>query len=95
MPAFLRNPHVARVSRHPALARQRLGYHARSRQPLASNALEDVGGALGHNRLELGETLDEQESRKAERADTKPPARHGEHMLIVPSREDIHVPQRE
>jgi len=62
---------------------------------LASDALEDVGGALCHYRLELGGTLDEQVSRKAERIDAKPLARQGEHVSIVPSREDIHVSQRE
>jgi len=62
---------------------------------LASDALEDVAGALGHNGLELGGTLDEQESRKPERVDAQPLARRGEHVRVLPSREDVHVPQRE
>jgi len=62
---------------------------------LASDALEDVGGALGNNRPELGGTLNEQESRKPERVDAKPLARHREHVRVVPSREDIHIFQRE
>ena len=62
---------------------------------LATDALEDLGGALGHNGLELGGTLDEQESRKPERVDAEPLARYCDHVRVAPSREDIHVPQRE
>ena len=62
---------------------------------LATDALQDLGGALGHNGLELSGTLDEQESRKPERVDAEPLARHTEHVCVLPSREDVHVPQRE
>ena len=59
---------------------------------LASDDTEDIGRALGHNCLELGGALDEQESRKPERVDAQLLARqgrHGEHVRIVPSWEDI------
>jgi len=59
---------------------------------LASDALEDVGGALFHYRLELSGTLDKQESSKPKR---KPLARQCEHVNVVPSPEDIHVSQRD
>ena len=62
---------------------------------LASGALEDLGGPLGHNSLDLGGTLDKQESPKPERVDGQPLARHDEDVRVVSSREDIHVPQRE
>jgi len=86
----LRDPHVA-IQLWPATDDLDLTYN------LASDALEDIGGALGHNSLEHCGTLDEQESRKPERINVQPLAQHREYVpvRVVPSREDIHVPQRE
>ena len=84
---FLWDPHVA-IQLWPASDLDLM-------HPLATDALEGVGGALVQNSLELGGTLDEQESRKPERIDAQPLARHGVHVHVLPSREDIYVPQRE
>jgi len=62
---------------------------------LASDALEDIGGALFYYHLELGRTLDEQESSKPKCIDAQLLAQHCEHMRALLSQEDIHVTQHE
>ncbi len=83
----LRGPHVA-IELRPASDLHLM--HA-----LARDAPEHVGGALGHDGVELRGTLDEEEARKAERVDAEALARRGEHVRVVPPREDVHVPERE
>ena len=62
---------------------------------LACDALEHVGGTLGDDGLELSGTLDEQETRKPERVDAQGFVRGRELVRLAPSREDVHVSERE
>lgn len=62
---------------------------------LACDALEHVCGTLSDDGLELSGTLDEQETRKAECVDAQAFVRGGELVRLSPSREDVHVSERE
>ena len=70
---------------------------------LARDTPEDVGRSLGDDGLELGGTLDEQVSRKAERVDVDidavterlRPAVRDDAVHLTLSRKDVHVSERE
>ena len=62
---------------------------------LARDAPEHITGSLGPDGLELSGTLNEQESRKAERVDAERLARYGKHVRLAQPWEDVHVSERE